>query len=490
MLFFLIIPFLVFSQSICKDTVLYDMSGNVTAGGKICDGKFHGLWINLYPNGKVRSEGKYFLGLLDSTWNFFDSLGNKILEISYKNGVKNGVKRSYGKKLILEENYKDGVLDGYFCEKYYNGKTRKCISVVDGRFNGNVIVYDSNGNVISFEVYKKGILILREDINGFDLNHNKHGKWKEFYSNGNVKSEIEYYHGKKHGYYKLYDKNGNLLKVEMYVNDSLVANDKSVKTHQIIRDYYFNGKIKIEGSYYNGIPDGIRREYDTSGNVVKSYVFDMGMLTFEGIIDFYGRKQGYCKEYDNGILIAEGKYVNDKKVGEWKFYNSEGKLIEKGSFVNGRPDGVWYSFYPSGKIQRIEHYDSGVLNGEFIEFNEDSSIMAHGSYVDGLEDGRWFYSLGDVYYEISYANGELNGSFKIYDRDSHQLIVLNNYSHGVLNGKQYYYVNGRPKLEAYYVNGMREGIWKYYDDEGTLFLKVTYKSDKEIAIDRFKLDEN
>lgn len=40
--------------------------------------------------------------------------------------------------------------------------------------------------------------------------------------------------------------------------------------------------------------------------------------------------------YDHGVLEREGMYRNDERVGEWKYYDTEGKLLR----VEQRGDGT------------------------------------------------------------------------------------------------------------------------------------------------------
>ena len=49
--------------------------------------------------------------------------------------------------------------------------------------------YDSIGNIISLIYYDMGMVTKREDINRFDRELKKHGVWKTFYKNGNLKSK-------------------------------------------------------------------------------------------------------------------------------------------------------------------------------------------------------------------------------------------------------------------------------------------------------------
>jgi hypothetical protein len=57
--------------------------------------------------------------------------------------------------------------------------------------------------------------------------------------------------------------------------------------------------------------------------------YDNGNLDIKGYFDGNNNKIGEWKfYYENGKLLAVGKYENGKKTGEWKVYNENGVLIE------------------------------------------------------------------------------------------------------------------------------------------------------------------
>ena len=70
-----------------------------------------------------------------------------------------------------------------------------------------------------------------------------------------------------------------------------------------VKEYYDEGKLKFEGQYLNGKKTGKGKEYN-------SYNYK---LEFEGeYLD--GKRNGKGKEYWNDILKFEGEYLNGKKI--------------------------------------------------------------------------------------------------------------------------------------------------------------------------------
>jgi uncharacterized protein len=73
----------------------------------------------------------------------------------------------------------------------------------------------------------------------------------------------------------------------------------------------------------------------TQDGLVKSYRDDGSLLTettFEA-----GRRHGLYRDYwSNGQLACEGRYVDDVKEGQWRFYNQDGTIMEVIRFNQGR----------------------------------------------------------------------------------------------------------------------------------------------------------
>ena len=49
------------------------------------------------------------------------------------------------------------------------------------------------------------------------------------------------------------------------------------------------------------------------------------------------------------------------------------------------------------------------------------------------------------------------------------------------------YDNGKIREEGNYEVGKKQGDWKYYNENGELFLTITYNFDKEVKFDNVKI---
>ncbi|MES2268091.1 MAG: toxin-antitoxin system YwqK family antitoxin [Bacteroidota bacterium] len=120
-------------------------------------------------------------------------------------------------------------------------------------------------------------------------------------------------------------------------------------------DYFMNGSKEGEGTFKNGLIDGIRTVYFPNGNKRYFYTYANGI------------ENGASEEYfRNGNLKQKGSFINKKEVGLWQIYYSTGKLKRESTFINNKQaiskeDEKFYAILDKGIIlMREEEYDSAV----------------------------------------------------------------------------------------------------------------------------------
>ncbi len=483
-----------------KDSLNYKIyfyeNGKKSSEGFLNDGKPDGYWKTYYENGNVKSEGNRDHFELDSIWKFYDEEGKMLLVINYKNGKKNGVKKTFLKEGMIEETYVNDIKQGLVKRYYPDGKIKSIIPCVQGKENGKAFEFSEDSVIIVLSEYKKGFMIYKEKINGYNVNKLKDGKWMSFYNNGNVKTEENYKNGLREGYFKEYTEEGSLIKIEKYTNDQLQQDAQELVKLDTKYDFYPNGKIKVEGTYNDSIAEGVRRYFSEKGDVISSKIFKEGIVIGEGIVDKKGRKQGAWKEYyfpgkstDNKrVLKSEGTYKNDKRINKWKFYYPNGNPEQIGAYNNNsQPIGDWKWYLESGIIRREESFVDGLAEGMMIEYNDSNKIIAKGNFIAGLEEGFWFYHVGDERQEGNYVAGKRSGEWKHYYDEKH-LRFEGSYVDGVEDGKHiYYWDNGYIKEDGIYEMGKKEGDWKINNDDGTLFMTIFFKNGQELRYDGIKI---
>ncbi len=492
-----VILFFIVVKALAQDTIkengfniFYYPSGKKQSEGFLKQGKPDGYWKNYYENGQLKSEGNRKNFELDSTWKFYSDSGNLSLEINYLNEKKNGLRKTFLKDEIIEETFVDDVKNGPSYHLYSDGKVKEKSNFINGREEGVAKEYSPSGQIITLTEYRKGYVINTENINR-SREGLKHGVWKDFYDNEQVKSEGTYSYGKRDGYFKEYDIKGNLIKLEKYVNDELIADAPELVNYEIKTDYYKNGKVRIIQSYKDNIPEGTRREYSQEGKITKSYIFKNGIIIGEGIVDENGMKQGEWKEYYNsGEKSGEGLYVNNLRQGEWKFYFKNGSVEQVGKYNNnGKPEGKWKWFYESGNVRKEDNLKNGIHNGNYVELSDSGKVIVKGEYVDGEEEGEWIYETGDEKEIGSYESGKREGLWKHYTDGT--LNFEGNYIEGNPNGDfVYFWPNEKVKEKGKYIMGKKEGDWHIYDSEGIKIITIRYEDGIETSWDGNKIEKN
>jgi len=471
--------------------IFYYPNGVKSSEGTLVNGKPDGYWKSYNEKGVLVSEGNRKNFLLDSVWVFYSLSGEKSMEISYLEGKKHGLRKQLFENETIVEEWKNDTLINAIQAFYKTGELKRITPLAEGKPHGLEKEFNKEGLVIVVSKYFAGILGKKEFINRTDHFGKKQGSWKYFWENGNLKEEGTFQNDKKNGYFKYYDDSGNFKYVEKYDNDNLIVDAPETRQMEIKTVYHINGKRAITATYYKGVPDGIRREFDENGFVIKGYVFANGILKYEGITDEDGKRQGLWKEfYPTGELKSEGHYVNSKQEGVWKFYFENQKVEVKGSYKNGKKEGAWYWYYPNGALLQEENWSNGKLDGAFFEYNENGEITVKGEYLEGTEEGEWMYIQGNAIEKGIYFDGMRSGVWTTKWRENGILISEIEYDQNLFNGKHIlYHADGKIRETGKYSEGERTGIWYIYDEAGELILTTVYVEGREVQWNDYKIDE-
>ncbi len=486
LLIFLIMNLLVlaqFEEDSANYKRFYYEDGTLLSEGWMKEGKPDGYWKTYHENGNIRSEGNRIQHLLDGIWKFYDDSANMILTVEYSAGKKEGERKSYLEKEIIIERFVNDQKNGLTEIFYKNGNLKKSSEYLNDKKHGLEKEFSKNGIVIALTRYENDIVISREMINRIDENGRKQGLWKFFHENGKIQMEGKYLNDKKHGIFKIYDKKGALVSIEKYQNDEIIKDIPELGDLEKRIDYYDNGKIKIVGTYKDGKAHGLRTHYSEEGNITENYIFWNGKMIAKGDIDKKGQRQGYWKEfYEDGGIKAEGKYMDNKRIGEWKYYHENGNIEQIGSFnEQGNANGEWKWFYPSGKVLRIDQYKNGLLDGYSVEYYENGKILSEGNYIEDEKDGFWYFRNGDAVLQGSYFEDMRSGKWQYFYTKGGQLMFEGSFVDDLPEGKHvYYWENGKIKEEGSFAGYKKQGIWKKFDEHGNLVIIIEYNRGEEI----------
>jgi antitoxin component YwqK of YwqJK toxin-antitoxin module len=264
--------------------VFYYPNGNKSSEGAFVNGKPEGFWKTYYETGMLKSEGNRKNHLLDGNWRFYRDNGALEKEIEYVTGKKEGVTKIYSeeglliRKEILVNEQITGIVEEYYPEEQV---IRTTYLYVDNRPDGPAYEYAKNGRLISIIDYEKGVLKTRKAINRMDTKGLQSGLWIEFFDNDDEyeklkKLEGRYRKGLKNGYFREYDRSGSLLGTTKYVNGEVVENAEELSEVVVDRTFYPDASVHWEKTYVNGVPHGVWKEYNDTGAVINSQVYELG----------------------------------------------------------------------------------------------------------------------------------------------------------------------------------------------------------------------
>jgi antitoxin component YwqK of YwqJK toxin-antitoxin module len=172
--------------------------------------KKQGLWVTYYENGNLN-------GLSDSQKR--DLL---------KHSIKPKFQELVPAVIFFEGAYKDDKQEGLWKFYHKNGQLALSGEMINGKEDGLWKSYPENGRSYS----------QREYVDGQYVNY------KEYFENGNLKTEFHYKNGERHGKNNEYYEDGS---------KNIISNYNEGELHGLREQYYPSGNIETKTTYNNGI---------------------------------------------------------------------------------------------------------------------------------------------------------------------------------------------------------------------------------------------
>ncbi len=149
--------------------------------------------------------------------------------------------------------------------------------------------------------------------------------------------------------------------------------------------------------------------------------------TKNGYFVFYGKDRPETGIAPNG-KVEEGKFVDDRKEGEWVKYHQDGKTPKlKGDFVNNRPSGMYYKYYENGILKEEGKFVGGQYTDSLKRYYDSGQLEYAAFYnAEGKEDGvvYFYYRNGQPQLIYTAKNGERVGEEKRFGPDGKPLDSL------------------------------------------------------------------
>jgi len=188
-------------------------------------------------------------------------------------------------------------------------------------------------------------------------------------------------------------------------------------------------------------------------------------------LDAKGKKTGYWKKVENGKLIYEGRFLNDRPTGTFKYYYPDGKLKSETTFLKGTEKVYTVIYHPNQKIASQGIYLDQQRDSIWNYFNDKGMLLETVTLKKGIKSGgRKIYNKdnGQLICEENYKNDTLDGAKKLW-YESGDLYLVSNYKKGILDGAYEIYHEGqKPYVKGTYANNNKVKIWSYYTTTGEL----------------------
>lgn len=194
--------------------------------------------------------------------------------------------------------------------------------------------------------------------------------------------------------------------------------------------------------------------------------------------DAGGLKQGLWKRYyPNRNLMYEGKFQNDKPVGEWRRYHENGAL--RAILVHSdATDSVSARLFDLiGRLVAEGTYRGEKKTGRWTYFSDEKRVSDE-EFADGLKTGisRIYYPSGELLEEAEWKDNKKSGRYRAFFPSGKPFLECI-YSNDQRNGFCVtYYPSGEMEVDAFYREDLPDGDWKYYTENGELSYTLHYSS--------------
>lgn len=172
--------------------------------------------------------------------------------------------------------------------------------------------------------------------------------------------------------------------------------------------------------------------------------------------------------YENGNKSSEGNMVDGKPDGYWKTYYEDGVLKSEGNRKNFMLDSTWKFYGEDGKLVLLINYREGKKNGRRVTYRKDEIVAEN--FADDIKQGltTYYYPDSTIYKTINFVDGREEGLAKEYAEDG-RVVTLTTYKKG--------YVVSREKINRLDASGRKQGLWKFFHDNGTVRLEGNFSND-------------
>ena len=209
-------------------------------------------------------------------------------------------------------------------------------------------------------------------------------------------------------------------------------------------------------------------------------------------MDANGKRQGHwIQKYENGNIQYEGYFKNDVPVGQLKKYHSNGQLKYDMYYDAKDANSVTVTMYDiTGELSAKGSYYAKKKNGTWQYFGAANQIVMEENYNHGLLDGKstvYWQSNPSQPMEIKYWKDSLKIGEWLWFYEDGKIRQKAKYSENKLDGDfLVFFSDGTKHITGKYKNDVRDGLWEYFNEDGSSKIKIEYKDGKIVNEDEFE----
>lgn len=350
----------------------YHENGEVDVLGYYANNEKEGKWAEKYPNGNLKFEEVYKSDKrIDQTWTSYHENGEKKEEGEYQKARKNGPWKAW----------------------HENGQQKSGWEFRDGVITGKNIEFYANGNV-KWEGY------YRETLTG-SRRGKKDGEWIDYHENGQKLRKKTYVNGYPEGVVEEWYASGNKKFRSSFIAPGLKTKDSMLNGPTT--EWFENGQVKSQGDYWKGVRDGEWKEFSEEGQIVLEAFYDRSK--FAGDVTKYystGEKKStgtyllgkkdlltgeFTEWYKNGNRKFTGNYIKGKKSGICRWFYENDQVKKEAVYEKDNYAGFVREFYENGEKKIVGEYAKGVnqglKNGVWRVWDEKGNLIKDEKYKNG-----------------------------------------------------------------------------------------------------------
>lgn len=179
------------------------------------------------------------------------------------------------------------------------------------------------------------------------------------------------------------------------------------------------------------------------------------------------------------------------KNGVWKgFYEESKRPRYEGTFEHGKEIGTFKFFddTKAGTVIATREFNKKDNSCYTIFYNQNKNKVSEGKVVNKIYEGEWLYyheDLPSIMAREFYKKGKLNGKRTVYFKNN-KVAEEVNYVNGLKEGAYMHYAeNGILLEESNYVKGEFHGDAIFRDPEGNVVAKGKFKNGKKVGMWQF-----